>query len=153
MEWIIQFPCPNCQKIGKFKLIEPASSPNSHGYAKESFLTDIDQNQGPFWCSVICANKGLGIENSKAIKIICDCGKKMENTTNEPRINDRMYIASTLGPCKGRFMGRLAFELGLEGRFDGHTEYWQEVHRQYNKAQADLLEAEFQRVLKKIRIK
>ena len=63
-----------------------------------------------------------------------------------------MKIASSLGPCKGRFMGRLMFELGLDCRFDGHTKYWARVNSDYEKSSDELLEEEFQRVLSLIRV-
>ena len=50
-------------------------------------------------------------------------------------------------------MGRLTLELGLEGRFNGRTDYWREVQRDYDKASESLLEEEFQRVLGIVRMK
>ena len=50
-------------------------------------------------------------------------------------------------------MGRLTLELGLEGRFNGRTDYWREVQRDYDKASESLLEEEFQNVLGIIRRK
>ena len=90
---------------------------------------------------------------SQAIKFICDCGKIVESNVNYPTINDQMKIASSLGPCKTRFMGRLTLELGLEGRFNGHTDYWKSVNRNYEKYSEELLEEEFQRVVQIIHTK
>ena len=50
-------------------------------------------------------------------------------------------------------MGRLMFQLGLDSRFNGHTDYWRRVNRQYEKISEELLEEEFQRVLGVIRQK
>ena len=83
---------------------------------------------------------------------MCECGFKIEDTVNYPTINDRMKIASSLGPCKGRFMGRLMFELGLDCRFDGHTKYWARVNSDYEESSDKLLEEEFQRVVNLIRV-
>ena len=64
-----------------------------------------------------------------------------------------MKIASSLGPCKTRFMGRLTLELGLEGRFNGRTDYWNSVNRNYERYSDQLLEEEFQRLVQIIRTK
>ena len=72
---------------------------------------------------------------------------------NYPKINDQMMVASSMGPCKGRFMSRLTLELGLEGRFNGHTDYWKSVNRNYQKYSDELLEAEFQNVVQIIHSK
>ena len=37
METVNQMACPVCYQIGKFKLIEPANSPNAKGFAKAGF--------------------------------------------------------------------------------------------------------------------
>ena len=37
MGTINQFACSHCNLVGKFKLIEPKSSPNTKGFAKEGF--------------------------------------------------------------------------------------------------------------------